>query len=52
MSAYDRDSTGRFEATVSDAEILEAVREHESAGTSEVGDAVDLARQNADYRLR
>ena len=52
MSERDRDSSGRFEATVSDEEILEAVREHEPAGTSEVGDAVGLARQNADYRLR
>jgi len=52
VSERDRDSSGRFEATVSDEEILEAVREHEPAGTSEVGDAVGLARQNADYRLR
>jgi predicted transcriptional regulator len=52
VSERDRDSSGRFEATVSDEEILEAVRKHEPAGTSEVGDAVGLARQNADYRLR
>jgi len=52
MSERDRDSTGRFKPEVSDGEIIEAVRENEPAGTSEVGDAVGLARQNADYRLR
>jgi len=52
MSERDRDSTGRFKPEVSDEEIIEAVRENEPAGTSEVGDAVGLARQNADYRLR
>lgn len=44
--------TGQYVPTVSDDEILEAVREHEPAGTAEVGNAVGLARQNADYRLR
>ena len=52
MSERDRDSSGRFKPEVSDEEILDAVRNHEPAGTSEVGDAVGLARQNADYRLR
>ena len=52
MSERDRDNSGRFKPEVSDDEILEAVREHEPAGTSEVGEAVGLARQNADYRLR
>ena len=52
MSERDRDNSGRFKPQVSDAEILEAVREHEPAGTSEVGEAVGVARQNADYRLR
>lgn len=44
--------TGRYVATVSDDVILEAVHKYEPAGTAEVGDAVGLARQNADYRLR
>lgn len=52
MNERDRDSSGRFKPEVSDEEILDAVRNHEPAGTSEVGDAVGLARQNADYRLR
>jgi predicted transcriptional regulator len=52
MSERDRDSSGRFKPEVSEKEILEAVREHEPAGTGEVGEAIGLARQNADYRLR
>lgn len=52
MGERDRDSTGRFKPEVPDAEIIEAVRENEPAGTSEVGDTVGVARQNADYRLR
>ena len=52
MSERDRDSSGRFKPEVSDKEILDAVRDHEPAGTSEVAESVGLARQNADYRLR
>mgnify|MGYP000282329070 CR=1 FL=1 len=52
MADRQRDDSGRFEPTVSDSEMLDAVRENEPAGTAEVGDAVGLARQNADYRLR
>jgi len=48
----DRDSSGRFKPEVSDKKILDAVCEHEPAGTSEVAESVGLARQNADYRLR
>ncbi len=33
-------------------EYIEAVREHEPAGTSEIAEAVGVARQSADYRLR
>lgn len=33
-------------------EYIEAVREHEPAGTKEIADAVGVARQSADYRLR
>jgi predicted transcriptional regulator len=47
-----RNDSGQYEASVPDNEILEAVGELEPAGTSEVGEAVGLARQNADYRLR
>lgn len=47
-----RNERGQYERQVSDEEILDAVREHEPAGTSEVGEAVGLARQNADYHLR
>lgn len=36
----------------SDDEYLDAVREHDPAATSEVADAVGVARQSADYRLR
>lgn len=31
---------------------LDAVREHEPAGTREVAEAVGVTRQGADYRLR
>jgi DNA-binding transcriptional ArsR family regulator len=36
----------------STAEYIDAVREHEPAGTTEIADAVGVARQSADYRLR
>lgn len=52
MSERDRDSSGRFKPEVSEKDLLNSVREHQPAGTSEVGDAVGLARQNAHYRLR
>ena len=52
MSSDARDERGRFAAEHSDEEILDAVREHEPAGTSEVAEAVGIARQSADYRLR
>jgi len=43
------DSTGE---RYSDEEYVDAVREHEPAGTKEVADVVGVARQSADYRLR
>lgn len=55
MGNEDRDrdpKSGQFTPVIDDDEIIEAVREHEPAATSEVGDAVGLQRQNADYRLR
>lgn len=36
----------------SDEEYIDAVHEHEPAGTKEVADTVGVARQSADYRLR
>lgn len=36
----------------SDKEYLDAVRELEPAGTSEIAEAVGVARQSADYRMR
>jgi predicted ArsR family transcriptional regulator len=47
-----RNERGQYERTVSDEEILAAVREHQPAGTAEVGNEIGLARQNADYHLR
>lgn len=47
-----RNKNGQFTPEVDDSELLAAVDQHDLAGTSDVGDAVNLARQNADYRLR
>jgi predicted transcriptional regulator len=52
MTDDRRDEQGRFAPEYSDGEFLDAVREHEPAGTSEVADAVGCTTQNADYRLR
>ena len=52
MSTGPRDSRGRFAPEHSDEELVDAVREYEPAGTSEVAERVGLARQSADYRLR
>lgn len=43
------DSTGERH---SDKTYVDAVREHEPAGTTEVAETVGVARQSADYRLR
>lgn len=51
MSGRDEE-TGRFTPAVSDDEVLEAVRTHEPAATSEVAEELGIARQSADYRLR
>lgn len=48
----DRDTRGRFTKRHSDGAVLEAVRAHEPAATSEVADELGIARQSADYRLR
>jgi len=47
-----RNGQGRFTPEHTDEEILAAVRAHEPAATSEVGDEVDMTRQGADRRLR
>ena len=36
----------------SDDEYITAVRENEPAATSEIAEAIGVARQSADYRLR
>ncbi len=43
---------GKFTPTVSDDEILAAVRTHDPAATSEVADEVGMTRQGVDRRLR
>ena len=48
----ERDEDGRFEPKHSDEAVLEAVRNHEPAGTQEIADELGIARQSADYRLR
>ena len=37
---------------ITDDDILDVLRDHGGAGTSEVADALDCSRQNADQRLR
>lgn len=52
MSENDRDERGYFQPEHDDREFLEAVSEHEPAGTAEIAEAVGVTRQNADHRLR
>lgn len=52
MSESDRDEHGRFAPKHTDAEVLAAVQTHEPAATSEVAEALGIARPSADYRLR
>lgn len=52
MSEKDRQSDGTFSAEVSDEDLLEAVRTHEPAATSEVAGEVGMTRQGVDRRLR
>lgn len=47
-----RDDNGRFEPVHTDDAVLDAVRDQAPAGTQEVADALGIARQSADYRLR
>lgn len=48
----DRNHEGRFTQQHTDEDVLAAVRAHEPAATSEVGNELGIARQSADYRLR
>lgn len=52
MTEERRNERGQFTPQYDDEEILDAVRNHEPAGTSEVADALGCTTQNADYRLR
>lgn len=52
MSENGRDERGHFQRDHDDREYLEAVADHEPAGTREIADAVGVTRQNADQRLR
>lgn len=52
MTDKDRTASGQFSPTVSDDEIVAAVRTHDPAATSEVADEIDMTRQGADRRLR
>jgi predicted transcriptional regulator len=49
---HGREKTGEISQKYADDEYLNAVRENEPAGTSEVAEAVGVERQSADYRLR
>lgn len=48
----NRNEGGRFTPEHTDADVLDAVREHEPAATSEVAEDLGVSRQAADYRLR
>ena len=52
MTEERRNERGQFTPQHDDEEVLDAVRDHEPAGTSEVADALGCTTQNADYRLR
>lgn len=47
-----RDSTSGQYTGVSDADVVAAVRAHDPAATSEIGDELGISRQAADQRLR
>lgn len=52
MSENDRDDRGHFQREHRDREYLEAVADHEPAGTAEIADVIGVTRQSADQRLR
>ena len=53
MGERTRDeSTGQFAGEVTDGDVVAAVRAHDPAATSEIGDELGVSRQAADRRLR
>ncbi|WP_238479921.1 transcriptional regulator [Natranaeroarchaeum sulfidigenes] len=52
MSGSERDERGRFSAKHSDDEVLDTVRKHGPAGTTDVAEELGIKRPSADYRLR
>lgn len=52
MVVNDRDTSGRFTGSVDDADVIAAVRAHDPAATSEIGEELGISRQGADRRLR
>ena len=52
MNSDRRDERGRYAPMHTDADVLAVVRERAPAGTKEVAEALGIARQSADYRLR
>jgi len=52
MAERTRDTSGRYTGDVSNTDVVAAVRAHDPAATSEVGDELGISRQAADRRLR
>ena len=52
MAENDRDTSGRFTGSIDDADVIAAVRAHDPAATSEIGEELGISRQGADRRLR
>ena len=52
MAERSRDETGRYTGEVTDDDVVAAVRAHDPAATSEIGDELGVSRQAADRRLR
>ena len=52
MAENDRDTAGRFTGSIDDADVIAAVRAHDPAATSEIGEELGISRQGADRRLR
>jgi len=46
------DNREDYRRQFSDRDLIEAVREHEPAGTQEIADAVGATRRAVEYRLR
>jgi predicted ArsR family transcriptional regulator len=52
MGQKPRTETGEWEPTASEQEVIEAIKKHSPAATSEVADEIGMTRQGADARLR